>query len=66
MTFTNTNVKLNVVYEGFLYDGQCCCCWSQVNRVGPVQDAVVGVVQDEGHGIAMYKLGFKSRMVPTS
>ena len=40
--------------------------------MGSVQDAVVGVVQDEGHGIAgiaMYKLGqlgFKSRMVPTS
>ena len=63
--FTNTNVKVNVMYEGFLYDGECCCCGSQVNPAGPVREAALGVVQDEGHGIHMYKLGFKSGMVPT-
>ena len=25
--FTNTNVKVNVVYEGFLYDGECFFLW---------------------------------------
>ena len=51
--FTNTNVKVNVVYEGFVYDGECCCCGSQVNPAGPVREAALGVVQDEGHGIDM-------------
>ena len=40
-------------------------CGSQVNPVGPVREAALGVVQDEGHGMHMYKLGFKSGMVPT-
>ena len=63
--FTNTNVKLDVVYEGFFHDGECCCCGSQVNSLGPVRKAALGVVQDERHGMAMHKLGFKSGMVPT-
>ena len=45
---------------------KCCCCGSQVNSVGPVRKAALGVVQDERHGMAMHKLGFKSGMVPTS